>query len=315
MKRRRVLVIGEIASQRADGVEHIGGSALNVSHHLAKCGVKVHLVSRVGGDSRGIAALSIARRAGISVDDIQVDYDNPTGQIAVTETNGVRQIVIPPDQAWDFLDFKKVRPQILEKDYDFVVFGTLLQRSHPARDCLRQIVSRLEAPAFVDLNLRAPHESPEILQWTMERAEVLKLNRRELRKLAEFLGNPVGEAEADLQMLHEEFNLGSTFVTDGASGSRCAFFNGDSLSVAFHHHNGSIPPMEFKSVIGVGDAFTAAAIFGVMQEWAPALLLQRADEFARWIGGQPGAIPSDMGQYGEFVQRWQLDGPAGFPNW
>jgi 2-dehydro-3-deoxygluconokinase len=60
-------------------VRSVGGAELNVALTLARLGVEVAWISRLGDDGFGEHVLDLARRHGVDASGVQVDPDRPTG--------------------------------------------------------------------------------------------------------------------------------------------------------------------------------------------------------------------------------------------
>ena len=84
--------------------------------------------------------------------------------------------------AWDNLE---TTPTLLHRAAaaQAIVFGTLAQRNGVTRDTLRRMLDT-RALKVLDVNLRPPYDDREIVRDSLRRADVVKLNEEEMRRLA-----------------------------------------------------------------------------------------------------------------------------------
>lgn len=77
--------------------EHPGGKGLNQAIAAARCDVRVAMVGAVGDDDAGRFLLATAQSAGVSIDDVAVVADRPTGRALITvDGNGENTIIVIP---------------------------------------------------------------------------------------------------------------------------------------------------------------------------------------------------------------------------
>lgn len=58
--------------------------------------------------------------------------------------------------------------------------------------------------------------------------------------------------------------------------------------------------------VGAGDAFSAVCMLANTHHWDHAVMLERANVFARAICTIRGGAPADMGFYAPFIDSWNL---------
>lgn len=307
------MVIGEVLWDCYTDVERLGGAPFNVAHHLSLFGVDITFVSRIGDDSRGIGVLSALRRAGIPADGTQVDYEYPTGRVLVHSNGPVNEYEIPKEQAWDFMESSRRLEPFYHAQHDLVVFGTLAQRSPTSRRCLQGLLKRISAPRFVDLNLRPPFTESGVVENSLRESDLLKVNDDELHFLRHQLGGATEEEV--VSKLFKAHRICGLFLTRGAGGS--TFYELDrtqSLVKVDHPMQGDNGvSQKVVSTVRAGDAFSAGAILGVLHEWEPDLLLERASRFATEICKLPGAVPDDFSLYWNLALEWGLETPGEGP--
>ena len=97
-----VLVWGELLWDRFPDGARLGGAPANVAWHLAQLGTRVALVTRVGDDDDGRAAIAAMAARGVDVSLVQVDRERATGEVEVTVAadTGEQRYRLVPGRAW-----------------------------------------------------------------------------------------------------------------------------------------------------------------------------------------------------------------------
>ncbi len=95
------------------------------------------------------------------------------------------------------------------------------QRSEVSRATIQAFVSQVPSNVLriFDINLRQKFYSKEVIEWSLEACNVLKVNEEELQVLARLLSMEGDEPQL-LCELSRRFNLELTAITKGAGGSR-----------------------------------------------------------------------------------------------
>lgn len=262
--------------------EFLGGAPLNVAAHLARLGVQARLVSRVGDDPRGRAALARATELGVDVAGVQRDATRPTGTAeAVLDSDGTAAYRFPAPAAWDAIE-ADTQALALAAAAGAVVYGTLAQRAAPSAAAIQRLVGVARWRVF-DANLRAPHVDAAIALRALERADFVKLNEDEVHRYAAWLGVPA-EPAALQRALAARYGTGSLCVTEGARGAR--------LWHAGRYVEQPAVAIEVVDTIGAGDAFLAMLLAELLGGSDVAAAMQRAARLAAFVASQRGATPA-----------------------
>jgi fructokinase len=291
----RPLIFGEVLFDRfPDGRIVLGGAPLNVAWHVRRFGLEPLLVSRVGADDLGDSLLERLEGAGLDTSGIQIDVERPTGTIEVSILDEEPQFAIPDDQAYDFIDPAEV-PSF--DDAAVVYHGTLAARAPISAAALRSIRSS-GAPAFVDVNLRAPWWNRTGVERLLIGAQWVKVNAFELMELGDTALGPslLDKAHA----LRRRFRLDAVLVTCGRQGS---FVVTAEATAAERLAQGLV---RFVNSVGAGDAYSAVALVGLVQRWPLRVTLQRAGAFAGGVCELPGPLPGDDAFYDRWRRDWDL---------
>lgn len=292
------LIVGEVLfDQFEDGTSVLGGAPFNVAWHLQGFGMSPLFVSRVGDDENGRAVLAAMERWDMRTDGIQVDGHRPTGVVRVELDDGQPKFTILPDQAYDYIDVAAGMDALGDVSAMLVYHGTLATRAPVSRDAVTTLRNRLKAPAFVDLNLRAPWWDHTLVWHALRGARWVKLNEDELRIVADREVNHDSTPMEIATNVAGKYGFELLIVTRGSAG---AFAVTESGIV----ETKPVPVSTLVDTVGAGDAFSAVTIMGLIQGWPISTTLQRAAEFAAQICGNRGATITERGRYSQLLSGW-----------
>ena len=281
-----LLGVGEILWDVFEQGEHLGGAVFNLCAHAARLGHRVSLVSAVGADARGAAALARTRALGISLDYIQTIPDRETGIVTVTvDSGGQPSYVIHRPAAYDFASLDAAaQARLAASPPDWICYGTLLSIDPGARELLGKVVRSFPgARRFYDINLRKDSFTPELVRSLLEFAGVIKLNDHEVRAIQQMFGTSEPTLERFCRSFAGRLGCEGVCVTRGEHG--CALLlDGRYAEVPGY-------PVRVADAVGAGDAFSAALIHAIDQGLGP----EEAGDFANRLGAlvasRPGGVP------------------------
>lgn len=310
----RPVVLGEVLYDRfPDGQRRLGGAPFNVAWHLQAFGLAPLLVTRVGRDDAGDRVRDAMRGWGLDTSAVQRDDHAPTGVVEVSFEASQPSFEIVADQAYDRLEAGAALAAVTAIESSLLYHGTLIARSPQSAAALRTLRSRTSLPVFLDVNLRPPWWSADVVRRSLFGTRWAKLNRDELALLAPDSGPGEGAAteiesartETDGAAFRRRFALDTVIVTLGADGAVFVDGGGAVRGVAPAAEPGG-------DSVGAGDAFSAVLITGIVRRWPREVTLRRALEFAALICSVQGAIVVDPAVYAAVVDRWAADsnGPA-----
>ncbi|AYA38913.1 carbohydrate kinase [Hymenobacter oligotrophus] len=258
-----------------------GGAPLNVAVHLQQLGVPAWLISSTGPDDLGQQLRCWMASKGLATTHVQRSH-LPTGVVHanVADAHNVRYTIAEP-AAWDAIG-PSPAAEALVAQADALVFGSLVARRPTTRATLHGLLPHARLRVF-DVNLRPPHNSPEVVLPLLARTDLLKLNHHELRELMQWLGQ-AAEPAAALPWLARRYRLQAVCVTLGAAGA-LLWANGQLYQAAG-------VPVAVHDTIGSGDAFLAALLRGWLAGQAPNELLRFACAAGALVATQPGATPA-----------------------
>ncbi len=282
---KRVLAIGEVLWDLLPSGRQLGGAPANFAYHCRALGADASLVSRIGDDPLGHEVLERFKLLGLPTEMVAVDSESPTGTVPVElGLGGQPRFTITENVAWDRIeaDQKAIKTAAAT---DAVYFGSLAQRSEPARRTIRELIATAPADALrvFDVNLRPPFVDREVIESSLATANLLKLNDQELPAFAEMFGLS-GDAGDQAAELARRFDLTTVVLTRGQRGSFLWTESG------WSDHPGLT--VDVCDTVGAGDAFTAALTVGLLAGWDLDAINQRANEVAAYVCTKPGGMPA-----------------------
>jgi len=297
----RVVLFGEILADIFPDRSVLGGAPFNVARHLKAFGRNPVLLTRVGDDELGREVLGTMARSGMVVSGMQSDKIHPTGQVKVHLENGGHRFEILPAQAYDFIHSAVARMVRLPLTPALLYFGTLAQRHETSRRALTTLLRSTAAAKFLDINLRAPWYDEKTLSFSLQAADIVKLNDEELAVLSEMLGLKQAKPQGQVQELMKQFDLDQVVVTCGAGGAWQMNRAGKVIE-AFDNKR----VITLIDTVGAGDGFAAVYMLGLLRRWPMAKTLERANAFAAALCEIRGAIPERAEFYEPFMREWGL---------
>jgi fructokinase len=292
----RPVMIGEVLFDHfQDGTSCPGGGPFNVAWHLRGFGLEPLFISRVGRDSDGEEILDRMQSWGLDTSGVQLDDEFPTGVVDVTLEAGEPTFDIKPRQAYDYIGAAAALAALEHTSPALLYHGTLVTRCSASAAALSALRAATR-DVFMDLNLRKPWCTYKRLEPLLRGARWLKVNEAELQELARAQGME-GELDEIAPRLRSRYGAELFLVTRGSEGA--CIFTADGRLCA--------PPgdaVPLVDTVGAGDAFSAVALLGLMQNWPEEMILARALEFSAHICRLHGATVDDLAFYTEFTSAW-----------
>jgi fructokinase len=282
----RVVGIGELLWDRLPAGSHLGGAPANFACIAQLLGASATIVSRVGDDQLGREALARLRFLGIDSSFVQIDAAHATGTArAVLASDGSARFEIARQVAWDHLEWTPELAKLAAQE-DAICFGTLAQRSPASRETIQRMLacSRPQCLRILDVNLRPPFDDAEVLEASLRRASVLKLNSEELPPVLRAARLPFAAESEAAPRLQRHYGFNAVCITRGAGGSIIAFENKTVV------HPGVA--VDVVDTVGAGDAFAAALTLQLIAGAAPERVSEAANQVGAWIASQAGAMPT-----------------------
>ena len=284
-----VVGVGEVLWDLLLTGPQLGGAPANFAYHAHALGARVRVITRIGNDNYGRDVVQRFHEIGLPDTTVQVDEAAPTGTATVTLSgNGLAHFTIQENVAWDCIS-ATAEAVALARAADVICFGSLAQRSEASRNAIQHLVAETPRDSLrvFDINLRQHFYSRQVIERSLQLANVLKLNDEELPTLAAMFGL-TGSSEAQIAQLADTFRLGVVALTRGANGS-----------LLYQKHDNEVRwsdcasrPLEVVDTVGAGDSFTAALVLGLLHEMDLDEINTLANEVARYVCSQAGATPA-----------------------
>ncbi len=294
MKENKSIVgIGEALWDVLPEGKKIGGAPANFAYHVSQFGLNSCVVSAVGDDPLGAQILDNFKEKGLRNIMAVVPYPTGTVQVEIDQV-GVPQYVIKENVAWDNIPFT---PELEELAHNTcaVCFGSLAQRNVVSRDTINRFIDAMPQDEdnliVFDVNLRQGFFNKEILDQSMRRCNVLKINDEELITISRMLGCPGTDLQSKCWILFGRYNLKMLILTCGVNGSYI-FTSGNMSFLA-------TPQVEVADTVGAGDSFTAAFVSSILKGLPVAEAHRKAVEVSAFVCTQNGAMPVLPAKYTE----------------
>lgn len=276
-----ILNFGEILWDQFPDYKRAGGSPFNVSTHLHYLRHHSYLISAVGMDQEGDQLLQV-------INDVdapsQFVYRNRkrSGYVTVhIDKNNEPSYTINENVAWDYIPANEELLTFAESA-DAYSFATLSQRSATNRESIAKIMEVLPVTAerFLDLNLRPPFVSDDVIKFSLHHTDFAKFNESEWQQITHTF-----QMDKPSHFM-DTFNLKGIIITKGGDG--CSFFHRDGAelhepAIKLRNSNGDF--------VGVGDAFWACFIHHTLLKSDWDITLQKSNQYAGWVAEQKGGIP------------------------
>lgn len=292
-----ITCFGEILWDNLPSGRMAGGAPMNVAYHLNRLGAESQMISRTGDDAAGKELIAFCSNIGLPTNLIQTDPAYPTGEVIGTVTANHEVVYdIRLGAAWDYIAYEPDFEQ-LAKRMDAFVFGSLASRNNVSRETLLQLLDHAKFKVL-DINLRAPHYTKEVLHLLLNKADLLKLNNDELSLLAEWFYKSAASEKDTISFLQQTFNINEIVVTKGGEGA--SYYHGEDS------YTGAALPVQVIDTVGAGDSFLAAFLYKKLTGAGIPETLDYALGMGAFIAGKAGACPSyEQADLHYFIRQYQ----------
>lgn len=278
-----VVAIGAVLWDVFPDGERLGGAPANFAVHAAALGARSTMVSCVGDDARGKAALEILSERDVAIDAVQVHAHRPTGSVNVILVDGQPTYEIVEGVAWDAITWCSELAPIAQSAHA-LCFGTLDQRAAQSRQAITNFLDAASPDCLrvLDINFRQHYHTDEIVRESLIRADVLKLNDEEVVLLRDYVG---GEEDVDafLTDICARFDLRCVILTLGEQG--CRILGEDGICRAIGKRQ------QVVNTVGAGDAFTAAYVMHLLAGAPIQICAEQANAVGGFVTTQDGGMP------------------------
>lgn len=263
----------------------LGGAPANFAYHVSQFGLDSRVVSAVGDDELGNEILANFAEKQLDCQIEKVAY--PTGTVQVTlDEKGIPCYEIKEGVAWDNIPYTPALEN-LAKQTHAVCFGSLAQRNAVSRETINRFIDQMPEDENVlkifDINLRQHFYSKELIEASLKKSNVLKINDEELVVVGEMFGFADIDFQDKCWILLAKYNLKMLILTCGTEGSY-VFTPGE---VSFLE----TPQVQVADTVGAGDSFTGAFVAAILSGKTVKDAHRLAVDVSAFVCTQNGAMP------------------------
>ena len=284
MENRIIVGLGEALWDCLPEGRKIGGAPANFAYHASQFGYEAHAVSAVGNDALGDETIEALKANGLKLCMPRVDF--PTGQVLVSlDEDGVASYDIKEGSAWDNIPFTPEMEQLAGR-CSAVCFGSLAQRNEVSRNAIYRFLNATPKGCMriFDINLRQNFYSKEVIQESLRRCNVMKINDEELVIIGRMFGYPGLDIENQCWLILGKYNLDMLVLTCGVNGSYV--FSKGAMSFL------ETPKVEVADTVGAGDSFTGAFVASILSGKTIPEAHRIGVNVSAYVCTQNGAMPA-----------------------
>ena len=280
---RKIVGLGEALWDCLPDGKKLGGAPANFAYHAGQFGFDTLAVSALGEDALGEETIAALEEHKLNYLMPRIPY--PTGTVQVTlDEQGIPTYNIREGVAWDNIPFT---PEIEEvaKTCQAVCFGSLAQRSVVSRETIGKFLDATPSDCvkIFDINLRQSFFTKEIIEASMRRCNILKINDEELVVVSRMFELPDLDEEKRCKQLIKDYNLDILVLTCGTNGSY--------VFTADKSYYQPTPKVEVADTVGAGDSFTGSFCAALLKGKSIPEAHELAVKVSAFVCTQNGAMP------------------------
>lgn len=251
-----IVGLGEVLWDVFPTGKKLGGAPANFAYHVGQFGFDSIAVSALGEDELAAETIEALDSRGLKYMLPRVPF--PTGKVQVQlDDQGVPTYDICEGVAWDNIPFTKDLEEIAHNTRA-VCWGSLAQRSEVSRQTIHKFLKAAPKDCLkvFDINLRQNFYNEEIIQKSLKKCNILKINDEELVTIGRLFGYPGLDISNKCWLILGKYNLDMLVLTCGVNGSYV--FTPGAMSFV------ETPKVEVADTVGAGDSFTATFCSAVL---------------------------------------------------
>jgi fructokinase len=286
MNKRYVVGLGEALWDVLPEGKKLGGAPANFAYHAGQFlgSDNTIAISALGEDALADETIEALKEHGLNYLMPHVPY--PTGTVQVSLSgDGIPAYEIKENVAWDNIPYTLEMAEIA-RNCRAVCFGSLAQRNVTSWATIRQFLDDTPADCvkIFDINLRQQFYTKDVIEESLKRCNILKINDEELVVIKRMYGYDDLDMRGICEKMLAEYGLKMLVLTCGTNGSY-VFAPG---LTSFQE----TPKVTVADTVGAGDSFTgsfcAAILNGKPMEEAHRI----AVEVSAYVCTQNGAMPT-----------------------
>lgn len=278
-----VVGLGEALWDVLPDGKKLGGAPANFAYHVGQFGMKSVAISALGEDKLAEETVAALEEKKLNYLMPRVPY--PTGTVQVElDDDGVPTYDIRENVAWDNIPFT---PEVedVARHCRAVCFGSLAQRNVVSRDTINRFLDATpdDCLKIFDINLRQNFYTKEVIQESVRRCNVLKINDEELVIIGRLFGYPGLDISNKCWLILGKYNLDMLVLTCGVNGSYVFTPGGMSYQ--------ETPHVEVADTVGAGDSFTGTFCAAILRGLPVKEAHRLAVQVSAYVCTQNGAMP------------------------
>ena len=283
MNKRYVVGLGEVLWDVLPDGKKLGGAPANFAYHAGQFGLDTLAVSALGKDALADETIAALDERGLKYLLPRVDY--PTGTVQVTLTvDGIPTYEIKENVAWDNIPYT---PELAEiaSNCRAVCFGSLAQRNVTSWATIRQFLDNTPTDCLkvFDINLRQQFYTKDVIEESLKRCNILKINDEELVIIKRMYGYDDLDMRGICEKMLADYQLKMLVLTCGTNGSY-VFAPG---LTSFQE----TPKVKVADTVGAGDSFTGSFCASILNGKSLEEAHRKAVAVSAFVCTQNGAMP------------------------
>lgn len=216
---KKIVAFGEVVWDILPNEKILGGTPSNMVFRCNSFNEEGFLLSRVGDDQLGIDALARLKELGISDENVQVDFEFPTGTVKITlDENNEANFHVTPDVAFDHIEFSAEALK-LARNADCLFYGLLPQRFGISKNTLRELINESrDSVHFFDLKLFHHFFNLKVVEYLLEDSHIVRFKEKEIEFLGRELGLDTNNIETFCAHLINRYKINVVLITRGDAG-------------------------------------------------------------------------------------------------
>ena len=283
--KRYVVGLGEVLWDVLPEGKKLGGAPANFAYHAGQFlgSDNTIAISALGDDQLADETIEALREHNLNDLLPRVPYPTGTVQVSLAE-GGIPTYDIKENVAWDNIPFDD-DIAVIARNCRAVCFGSLAQRNIVSRTTIQKFLDATpdDCLKIFDINLRQQFYTKEIIQESIRRCNILKINDEELVLIGRMFGYPGLDIENKCWLILGKYNLDMLVLTCGTNGSY-VFTPGN---VSFQE----TPKVTVADTVGAGDSFTGSFVGSILSGKSVAEAHHTAVRVSAFVCTQNGAMP------------------------
>ena len=284
-QKRYVVGLGEALWDVLPEGKKLGGAPANFAYHAGQFLGQDNTiaVSALGEDKLAEETIESLKAHGLTFLMPRVPY--PTGTVQVTlDEQGIPSYDIKENVAWDNIPLD-TEVQAIARQCRAVCFGSLAQRNVVSRATIRQFLDDTpdDCLKIFDINLRQHFYTKDVIEESLGRCNILKINDEELVVIKRMYGYDDLDMRDFCEKILAEYKLQMLVLTCGTNGSY-VFAPG---LASFQ----DTPKVAVADTVGAGDSFTGSFCAAILNGKPIEEAHRTAVRVSAYVCTQNGAMP------------------------